>query len=231
MPAAREVVPRCIPNVRIPWPWPARIPPLRSTGARPLVYLAFRRAGPRYASRRTRRNGVLVVDDPEDGRPPVRPLGQRCAQIERVARPRLTRQGRLPRIDDMFPRAGKSCILSMVLVGATLAGPALCAVGLTTHACDAAFVPAHGSHHSNDGEQGCRHEESCPGDPCNLIALRSEPRLDLANLASTSATPPLLHEFASLAGVLPCLSLSAIRPVAPGRPLAPLPPSDVPLLI
>jgi len=118
----------------------------------------------------------------------------------------------------------------MVLVGATLAGPALCAVGLTTHACDAAFVPAHGSHHPNDGEQGCRHEESCPGDPCNVIALRCEPRPDLTGLASTSATPPLVHVRSSLVADVRGLRQSVLSPVAPNRPLVPFPQSDVPLL-
>lgn len=131
----------------------------------------------------------------------------------------------------MFPRAGKNRILSMVLVGAMLAGPALCAVGVTTHACDAAFVPVHESHHSNDGEQGCRHEEGCPGDPCNVMALRSEPRPDLANLASTSATPPLNDALPSQADDVCGLRQSVFSPVAPKQPPVPFHPSDVPLLI
>lgn len=56
-------------------------------------------------------------------------------------------------------------LTSLFIAFMLLAGPALCLGGLVTHECDC----GHG-----EAEMQCQHEDSCPDDPCEALALPQE---------------------------------------------------------
>jgi hypothetical protein len=116
-----------------------------------------------------------------------------------------------------MPRLLPSLFIAFML----LAGPALCMGGLVTHECDCGHV---------ETEMQCQHEDSCPDDPCEALALPQERETGTLLDAELTWTPVSVSTAGMEFGSAQSSPLPVSRSRADGWNL-PYEQSDRPLLI